>query len=708
MKNRKVVMIFAMMAILIVISQSSFASLPVYDHGTDGPYANFLYTATPDIDSVRQTPAAPRPGQSVRVTAVVRQSSEIASLPITRVAITYSIGSTGWTTMDMTRDDHDPALFIAYLPAAKNGDEVHYYISAWDVSGGMSSEMPGFAEGFPNESTNMLEVKDEDAPENVLPADVDVTALRFGYDNEFFYVQGEVEGKPGAGNMGKQGAYLYLLPVLNHDTARGIEDFMSLDMLVYAPVAGQMLGIEPQGLFKIAEAAKDPKNIKSKDIKFKKGEHTLNFRFNRADIGDMPSGRVEVGMLTISAKSFDGMYPQEAAPFITAYLRSHSYTVKDDVAAASLRAGVAEVDITPPVGTPLAGYGDRQGAPSTGVHDPLLAQALVLEAGGETVVFVSADFFLPRRRLFKDVGEAMERRTGIPRERLIIMASHAHCTSGGMFPELALLGGKVMPGLYEATVEKFVAAIEKANASLAPARIGFATGDATGYNNNRVYKDGITDPRLRVMRVDHADGSPLAVLFNFSAHPTVYGGGMREFSADYVGPARDEIKKNFPGVTAMFSNGTQGDQSPACPGDCGDGDERVAKGGAGLGRIAADTAKGIKTTDKAALTFLSQEIVMQPNYDLRITMDAVRINGTAMLTIPGEMYAELGKFVIDAAAQKGFDNLFLLGIANDGIGYLIPEHSYMERVYESTFALFGPGEGEYIKDQLLSLLNMLK
>src|SRR5688572_26491006 len=34
--------------------------------------------------------------------------------------------------------------------------------------------------------------------------------------------------------------------------------------------------------------------------------------------------------------------------------------------AGELRAGVAKVDITQPIGTPLGGYGDRKGKPSTG------------------------------------------------------------------------------------------------------------------------------------------------------------------------------------------------------------------------------------------------------------------------------------------------------------------------------------------------------
>ncbi|MEM6704720.1 MAG: hypothetical protein AAF690_18515, partial [Acidobacteriota bacterium] len=45
-----------------------------------------------------------------------------------------------------------------------------------------------------------------------------------------------------------------------------------------------------------------------------------------------------------------------------------------------LRAGAARVEITPPLGGAMYGYGARQGV-SAGVHDPLYARAVVLSAG---------------------------------------------------------------------------------------------------------------------------------------------------------------------------------------------------------------------------------------------------------------------------------------------------------------------------------------
>ena len=56
----------------------------------------------------------------------------------------------------------------------------------------------------------------------------------------------------------------------------------------------------------------------------------------------------------------------------------------------SLRAGVAQTDITPPVGIEMGGFGRRQ-QPSVGVYDPLFVKVLLLDDGHHRVGIVSCD-----------------------------------------------------------------------------------------------------------------------------------------------------------------------------------------------------------------------------------------------------------------------------------------------------------------------------
>ena len=55
-----------------------------------------------------------------------------------------------------------------------------------------------------------------------------------------------------------------------------------------------------------------------------------------------------------------------------------------------LTAAAGKVDLEPPVGTWLTGYGARlQG--STGIHDPIMARAVVVSDGDCTVAVVSCE-----------------------------------------------------------------------------------------------------------------------------------------------------------------------------------------------------------------------------------------------------------------------------------------------------------------------------
>jgi neutral ceramidase len=55
-----------------------------------------------------------------------------------------------------------------------------------------------------------------------------------------------------------------------------------------------------------------------------------------------------------------------------------------------MRIGASAIDITPPVGTALDGYGGRTDV-SLGVHDPLYARALYLDDGTTQIALVVCD-----------------------------------------------------------------------------------------------------------------------------------------------------------------------------------------------------------------------------------------------------------------------------------------------------------------------------
>ena len=93
-------------------------------------------------------------------------------------------------------------------------------------------------------------------------------------------------------------------------------------------------------------------------------------------------------------------------------------------AQAELRVGVAAVKITPPTGTPMAGYYYERG--SQDVIDDLYAKAAVLDDGSTKVALVVCDLISLPRNTVLDARRLIEQQTGIPGGNVMISATHTH------------------------------------------------------------------------------------------------------------------------------------------------------------------------------------------------------------------------------------------------------------------------------------------
>ena len=91
---------------------------------------------------------------------------------------------------------------------------------------------------------------------------------------------------------------------------------------------------------------------------------------------------------------------------------------------AELRVGIAKVDITPPAGVKMYGYGARGSNVSTGVHDRLYAKALVLADRTQTAAWVTMDLGYVDTRLTKDIHAAISKELGF--DDVFLSSSHTH------------------------------------------------------------------------------------------------------------------------------------------------------------------------------------------------------------------------------------------------------------------------------------------
>jgi hypothetical protein len=184
------------------------------------------------------------------------------------------------------------------------------------------------------------------------------------------------------------------------------------------------------------------------------------------------------------------------------------------------------------------GYGARHAALSTGTSDPLNASAVVIQAGEKKLAIVG----LGSRTVAcgKDDSKHPRADQGEGRHRLFLHRWFAHAPRPGV--ELTDEDGKGK-GKFDAAIRYYkeledgiVAAILEADAKLVPARLATGAVKLDGFNRNRHTKiePKSADRDLTVMRLDDTNGKPVAVIVNFTAHPTMIPAEILKFSADYA------------------------------------------------------------------------------------------------------------------------------------------------------------------------------
>lgn len=392
-----------------------------------------------------------------------------------------------------------------------------------------------------------------------------------------------------------------------------------------------------------------------------------------------------------------------------------------------LLAGIGRQKITPRVGTLLYGYFDRH-APSEGVHDDLWARAVVLRQGDTTLALCSLEICVFRAREVGRLRKEVASRCGIQPENIFVFTTHTHAAPSGSYDD------------WETPLVTLVAdAIVQAYDSLQPAAIACGGGFLYGYNINRRWMDRPADPAVGLIRVDHRDGKPLAVIGNYACHAVVLGSNNLLISGDWPGYASRLIERDL-GALALFSQGGAGDVNPLTE----TVRQRLAAGHpvASIYQLAPYYGYGVKddphtwsiderkngTFDEAETLARAYcgEIMriwrsLNPRSDVTLWADKVIVNAaldpdeppaeglseeyreivpevqpdnvpleimlfgigaTVFIGHPGETFSEDSIALRRACQQMGYASGVLITYANGSYAYLPPENAHAEGGYE--------------------------
>lgn len=433
------------------------------------------------------------------------------------------------------------------------------------------------------------------------------------------------------------------------------------------------------------------------------------------------------------------------------------------------KVGAAQVDITPPDGTPMAGYYRFRAV--GGVLDPIYAKTIVVEQKGKRAAFVVLDLAGTTRPIVAAARKLIEQQCGLPGDRVMISATHTHTgpqlPRGSMMDDITKATSPAGMSYVNALPGLIARSVTEASAKLAPAKASATVGKAEGISFNRrvIGKDGQciwqpakidpaterpagpVDPDLGLLVFDPIAGqSPIASYVNFAMHPTSVGGGLK-ISADYPGVlARLLRERKGADMIAVFANGC-----------CGNINHRDYLSGGPqrntlqLGTALADVAteswpnlRAVKTFAPRARvatvtlqrrSFSEEEIATAKDIANRIfteklgtvpMAEAVCILETsakqnvpleaevqviafsdeiAIVALPGEIFVELG-LAIKAASP--FKHTFIAELANGSIGYVPNREAYPQGNYEVVSARGEVGSGEKLVETALGLLKELR
>jgi neutral ceramidase len=390
-----------------------------------------------------------------------------------------------------------------------------------------------------------------------------------------------------------------------------------------------------------------------------------------------------------------------------------------DAAAKELTAGVARVEVTPPVGSPMGGYSTREG-PSTGVHDPLYATVLVLKSSGLTVAIVSCDLrSFPSERI---ITLARERKLA---DHILIAVTHNH--SGPLTWE-----DKSWPSpersWFAETEDKILQALETATKHMFTARIAAGFGEIyLGHNRRQANADGTVtmlwrnvekkptapiDPTVGVIRVDDATGKPRALVVNYACHAVVLGPDNRLISADYPGYLARRIERELDGALCLFTQGGAGDINPYLDKQpvAQNGFGEAEKMGNALAAASLIVARRLKpqAKDDARLLAAAEVLSFRDRWDsqktIRAGLTTLLINDQiAIATLPGEPFVDL-QIALRDKAEIPYTFLFgyTYSAGGEWIGYVPTIRAASEGGYGAGYnTRIEVGAGEALIDRHL-------
>jgi neutral ceramidase len=240
---------------------------------------------------------------------------------------------------------------------------------------------------------------------------------------------------------------------------------------------------------------------------------------------------------------------------------------------------------------------------------------------------------------------------------------------------------------------------------------------------------GITDKEVLVMKVANRDGQVAAVLFDYAVHSTSLGSKNYIISGDVLGLA-EQFVETYLGreVIAPAFAGASGNINPWSRGLEGFNTEsgwipEPVLSATMLGEEVVNVLNGIDggpgdslrrtTSGEIKTACVTLELPGKRKGELTVTEDCpptplniivARVGEIGFVGLGAEVLTEIGMSI---KAGSPFKHTFVITHCNGAVGYLPPEHLYVEGGYEIKSSPFAPQAAERVVRRAVAMLHEL-
>lgn len=384
------------------------------------------------------------------------------------------------------------------------------------------------------------------------------------------------------------------------------------------------------------------------------------------------------------------------------------------------------------------GYAARQ---STGVLDPIAHRIVAMDDGRAQYLIVSTDVCVFSPAIYDEMAARVQKETGVDPARFWWTVTHTHSAPEvgppGLY-DVLLKGRSNHPPDLQYTSEimdKLLAGAKEALNKLEPARVATGTGIAFANINRRardvdgkislgLNPDGPVDRQIGLIRLERADGKPLALLANYAMHGTVLGGQFLKISGDAQGTVANYVEKKL-GAPMLYINGAAGNIAPiySVYADNRSGHltqfnvllgDRILAANQSLGAATDEVSlwgeeKWLETPRKQGLDWsadLARYARNSPAGEplVRLPLRFLKINDTAIWGAPVELFCEIA---MNVRNHSPFARTFYFGYSNGWLGYLPTKAGFAEGGYEPTTSPFSDRAEQDITETVITFLQSM-